>query len=419
MTHPAVVIDELSFPTVIDQIFAFADRSTLLALRSASRAWRDRADARFVSRVSIEAIPVPGQQYTIELHGPLGRIPRQDFYATSVGDAVRVLDLACGGNPTILAGLCRLRKIELLRDHGYVMRNRAPLPQARTYLMNRVGVDTFAQPWDELVVALPYFQPTFVPLENAFGSHGCFPKSLAGQVQNVRSTGGHRPRPAVLAHSLSFGDNGRASHLGPTLPAHPRVSTLGGQSQYTGFAIPLSRPSRSFHVPGAFTIVLAQPPPGFAPRPTGVAASRRAPRRADDYEGTFKNMTRRIAKIMAEGNGHTRVTLVNFDSWFAFLPDNRVNSYDSLMDEIQRTLTDFLKVDPEADADERMSDISYLSMDEYRARVGDERFKLETEFADTMGPAPESEEEGRTSWATPLASSSSTVGSTTATGTTA
>lgn len=406
MTAPPSLcaIDALSFPTIIDQIFAFASRDALLALRRVSRSWRDRADAKFVTHVSICAELVPGQsgqQYVIELRGPLGYIPRQDWYETAVGDATRVLDLGCGGSSAILAGLCRLRKLELLRDHGYVMRHRAPLPQARTYLMNRVGVDTFAQQWDEIVIALPYFQPTFVPLENAFGSHGSFPKSLAGQVQNVRSTGGHRPRPAVLASSLTFGDNGRASHLGPAPPAHPRVNSLGSGSQYTGFVIPLSRPSRSFYVPSAFTIILAQPPAGFAPRAPGVCATRQSPRRADDYEGTFRNMTRRIAKILAEGNGRIPVTLVNFEAWFAFLPENRVSSYDSLMDEIFIALTDYLKCDPSASVDERMEDIDYLSMDEYRGRVGQERFELETEFVNTMGPTPEGEGEGRTTWSVP------------------
>jgi hypothetical protein len=382
-----IAFDELSFPGIVDQIFAFASRDALFVMRRVSRAWRDRADARFVSHVSVVQRSVGGKP-VVEMRGPLGVIPRQDWYEASVGDATRVLDLGCGGTAAALAGLCRLRKLDLLRDHGYVMRNRAPLPRARAYLMNRVGVDTFSSYWDHLIVSLPYFQPTFVPLENAFGSHGSFPKSLAGAVQNVRGT---VRRPSVLASSLTFGDNGRASHLAAP---HPRVSALGA-GQYTGFVIPLSRPSRSFHLPGAFTIILARPPPGFAPRPQGVAASRRAPRRADDYEGTFRNIVRRIAKILADG-GRVPTTLVGFDGWFAFLPHNRVCSYDTLMDDIRRTLIDFLKC--EDGVDERMAAIEYLSLDAYRKRVGGERFRLETEFADTMGPGPEGGLEGRTSW---------------------
>ncbi|CAK9783636.1 hypothetical protein CC85DRAFT_302274 [Cutaneotrichosporon oleaginosum] len=386
-----LAFDELSFPGIIEQVFAFASRDALLVMRQVSRSWRDRADARFVSHVSIEH-RCEGGRSVVVMHGPLGVIPRQDWYETSVGDATRVLDLGCGGSAAALAGLCRLRKLELLRDHGYVMRDRAPLPHARAYLMNRVGVDTFSAYWDHLIISLPYFQPTFVPLENAFGSHGCFPKSLAGAVQNVRGT---IRRPSVLPSSLTFGDNGRASHLAAP---HPRISALGA-GQYTGFVIPLSRPSRSFHVPGAFTVILARPPPGFAPRPPGVAASRRAPRRADDYEGTFRNMARRIAKILAECD-LVPITLVGFDGWFAFLPHNRVCSYDTLMDEIQSILVDFLKC--EDTAAERMKAIAYLSLDDYRQRVGDERFHLETEFADTMGPGPESEDEGRTTWTSPV-----------------
>lgn len=401
LPSPPFAFDELSFPTIIDQIFSYASRDALLVLRQVSRAWRDRADARFVTHVSISQRTVPGHKPVVEMRGPLGVIPRQDWYETSVGDHTRVLDLGSGGSSTVLAGLCRLRHLDLLRDHGYVMRHRAPLPAARTYLMNRVGVDTFAQPWDELVIALPYFQPTFVPLENAFGSHGSFPKSLAGQVQvqNVRSTGGHRP--SLVASSLSFGDNGRASHLGPSAPSHPRVNALGSQSQYTGFVIPLSRPSRSFHVPNKFTIILAQPPDGFSPRPAGVSASRRAPRRADDYEGTFRNMTRRIAKILAERDPPVSVTLVGFDGWFAFLPDNNVRSCETLMAEIRRTL-DNLELKGDAGVEERMRAIAYLSMSEYRDRVGEERFILETEFVNTMGPTADGgEEEGTTTWTAP------------------
>ncbi|BEI82228.1 hypothetical protein CcaverHIS002_0300960 [Cutaneotrichosporon cavernicola] len=383
----SIAFDELSYPGIIDHIFAYASRDALLIMRQVSRAWRDRADAHFVTRVTIAQRSVGGKS-VVEMRGPLGVIPRQDWYETSVGDATRVLDLGCGGSAAALAGLCRLHKLDLLRDHGYVMRNRAPLPPARAYLMNRVGVDTFSSYWDHLVICLPYFQPTFVPLENVFGSHGSFPKSLAGAVQNVRGT---VRRPSVLASSLTFGDNGRASHLAAP---HPRVSALGA-GQYTGFVIPLSRPSRSFHVPGAFTIILARPPPDFAPRPQGVAASRRAPRRADDYEGTFRNMSRRIAKIVADG-GLVPITLVGFDGWFTFLPHNRVCSYDTLMDEIRRSLTDFLKSDE--GVEERMSAIEYLSLDEYCERVGNERFVLETEFADTMGPGPEDDGEGRTTW---------------------
>ncbi|GMK58101.1 hypothetical protein CspeluHIS016_0501330 [Cutaneotrichosporon spelunceum] len=384
-----IALDELSFPGVVDQIFAYASRDALLVMRQVSHAWRDRADARFVSRVTVGQRSDRGKS-VVEMRGPLGVIPRQDWYESNVGDATRVLDLGCGGSAAALAGLCRLRKLDLLRDHGYVMRNRAPLPRARAYLMNRVGVDTFASYWDHLIISLPYFQPTFVPLENVFGSHGSFPKSLAGAVQNMRGT---IRRPSVLPSSVSFGDNGRASHLAAP---HPRVSALGA-GQYTGFVIPLSRPSRSFHVPGALTLILARPPTGFAPRPQGVPASRRAPRRADDYEGTFRNMSCRIAKILADG-GQVPTTLVGFDAWFAFLPHNRVCSYDTLMDEIRRLLADYIKT--EDGVEERMACIEYLSLDEYRDRVGSERFRLETEFADTMGPGLE-DDPGRTVWTPP------------------
>lgn len=84
-SQPFPALDHAGFPHVIDAIFANASRGALIALREASRAFRDRADAQLMTHLIVDVVrPLDPDTLkvdrqsppTVYLYTPGGRIPR-------------------------------------------------------------------------------------------------------------------------------------------------------------------------------------------------------------------------------------------------------------------------------------------------------------------------------------------------------
>lgn len=330
-------------PHILDTVIASASYGALLALRAASRSFRERADTRLVQHIA--AFNGSQEVFSVDVNGQHHRIPWERWFEVpALADAVRVVDICTSANDEEQGrqfdiGRTRLR--DTSREHyGFFMTVYPP----RCWCNQERGV----------------------PVLNALLA------SRLHRVQLIRQWRGHRCKQTIAApRMITFVNSDptiRDEEVPINCPVHvlhiaPKVgmNLLLVPSFASELFIRSAANTSGVRIKGLSAVDPTERT-GKAARPPTVAY-------------VFSRLTWTVVRHLADG---ISCTFVGFENWqelqaYPDLEEIRIE----MMNTIEGALVNFRHVEREDAKDLVAHRLRFVSEEEYRASIGEEMYALE------------------------------------------